>query len=97
MKAEDAAVHISAKRGHVVIGFPLPGEIPSGTALSKFCGGPLVRHRLIVTGPSSRADWDEQIVAIMVQFGAPATSRKPGPLPGQQFFRCRLEALNGGA
>ncbi len=94
MKAEDAAAFLQEKRGHVVIGYPPNSEdVPVGTALIKFCGGPLVSHCIVVSEPTDREDWDEQIVALMVRYGAPVTARNPRPTTGQKFFRCRLEPI----
>ena len=95
MKAEDVAVRLQEKRGYLILGFPIPGaEIPPGEVFRNFCGGPLVRHTIVTTGPATRHDWDEQIIAIMVEFGASATADNPRPLAGQRFFKARLEPLH---
>ena len=90
MTGEAAAVKMQKERGYVVIGFPPPvdGEAQIPTIHREFAGALLASHNLMIIGPTDRADWETQVVAI---FGPKhRANRSHPPLDGERFYRGTL-------
>lgn len=88
MTAQGAVDKMIAERGYVVVGLRPETKCGAGYDTGEFAGQLLLRGRLVLYKPTSRKDWQEQVIAI---FGDAKYDKNPIER-GQRFFRCRFEA-----